>query len=443
MSVPAVDPAMNPGLHPGLYPGLKPLSTRRKPPSWLTWWLGVIAAIVLSLPASGQDWPQWRGANRDGHVAGFVAPAAWPKVLARKWSVEVGIGHASPLIVGNHAFVFTRQGENEVTRCVDLASGRDVWKDSYPAPYQMNPAAQGHGKGPKATPAFSDGRLYTFGISGILSCLDASTGKVLWRHEYAKQYKTTSPTFGASASPLVENGVVFEHVGGVGEGAVTAYDAKTGVVKWQWKGDGPAYSSPIIVTVGGVRHLITQTNKLIVGLDAASGKLLWSMPFTTPYEQNIITPFTVNDLVVFAGLQNPMVAVRLKKSGGAWTALKVWESRDVNQYMNTPVASGRRIYGMSSKMRGQLFTVDAATGKLLWSDPGRFGDNATVYDAGGVVLALNTTGELHVYTQEGDALKQVAQYQVAESPTWASPAIQDRRILVKDLNNLTLWEIPK
>jgi outer membrane protein assembly factor BamB len=430
---------------------MNPRSTKQKPPSrlgckprrrLLLLSLGILSPGLLSL-AHAQDWPQWRGPNRDAHVAGFAAPAAWPKELSKKWSVEVGIGHSSPLIVGNRAFQFARQGENEVTRCLDLATGRELWKDSYPAPYEMNPAARGHAKGPKSTPTVAAGRVYTFGIGGILSCLDAATGKVFWRHEYAKEYKNTSPTFGAAASPLVDNGLLYVHVGGPGVGALSAYDAKTGAGRWQWKGDGPAYASPVIVSVDGTRHLITQTQTMIVGLEASSGKLLWSMPFKTPYEQNIITPFVAKGLVVFAGLQNPMFAVRLKKTGDSWAAGKVWECRDANQYMSTPVTSGSRIYGMSSKMRGQMFSVDAATGKVLWSDQGRFGDNASVYDAGAMVLALNTEAELHVYAKDGDGLKQVAQYQVAESPTWASPAVQGGRILVKDQDHLTLWEIPK
>ncbi len=390
-----------------------------------------------------EDWNQWRGPNRDGRVKGFAEPSAWPKYLAKRWRVEVGIGHASPLIVGGNAFVFSRQGDDEITRCLDLGTGKEIWKRGYPAPYEMHPAAKGHGKGPKSTPTFSDGRLYTFGISGFLSCLDAKTGKVIWRHNYEKEYKATSPAFGVSLSPLVDNGLLIVHIGGANEGALTAYDAKTGGLRWRWKGDGPAYASPMPVVVEGTRQIVTQTQKMCVGLDAATGKLLWSLPFTTPYEQNIITPVLVKDLIVFAGIQQAAFAVRLKKSGSAWTADKIWESRDANLYMSSPVVSGNRIYGMSMKMRGQLFTLDAATGKTLWADQGRFGDNASVYDTGNAVLALNTEAELHVYAKNGDALKQLASYQVANSPTWASPAIQGRSILVKDLNSLTLWEIPK
>jgi len=405
-------------------------------------WLGIVLGLV-SANAGAQDWNQWRGPNRDARVTGFTAPKVWPKELTKRWSVDVGVGHASPIIAGGKVYVFSRVGDDEITRSLDLQTGKELWKTSYSAPYEMHPAARGHGKGPKSTPTYTDGRLYTFGISGILSCLEANTGKVIWRHEYAKEYKATSPAFGVSVSPLVDNGSVIVHVGGAGDGAVTAYDAKTGSQRWQWKGDGPAYASPMPFVAEGTRQIITQTQKMCISLDAVSGKLLWSIPFTTPFEQNVITPIIVKDVVIFAGIQQPALAVRAKKTGDTWSTEKVWESRDINLYMNTPAVGGDRLYGMSMKMRGQLFTLDAMTGKTLWSDQGRFGENASVYDAGSVVLALNTEADLHVYLKDGDTLKETAKYAVAQSPTWASPAIQGRQILVKDLNSLTLWEIPK
>jgi len=143
------------------------------------------------------DWPQWRGPNRDGRLIGFIVPARWPARLARKWKVEVGEGHASPLVVQNSAYIFARTNENESARRLDLATGREIWRDAYPAPYTMNPAAQGHGKGPKSTPVYADGSLYTLGIGGILSCLDAASGRVRWR--WRNQPTTTRPTTIATA----------------------------------------------------------------------------------------------------------------------------------------------------------------------------------------------------------------------------------------------------
>jgi outer membrane protein assembly factor BamB len=406
------------------------------------WLLAALWVLLSVARASAQDWNQWRGPARDGKAAGFTAPATWPKELTRKWTVEVGIGHASPLLVGDAVYVFARQGDDEVIRRLDATTGREVWHASYPAPYEVNPAAQGHGKGPKSTPVYADGRLYTLGISGILSSLDARTGKVLWQHDFKGQFKSTSPQFGTAMSPIVEGGLLIAHVGGQEDGAITAFDARTGAVRWRWTGDGPAYASPIAVTLGGVRQIVTQTQKMCVGIAADSGKLLWSMPFTTMYDQNAVTPVVAGDTVVFAGLQKPMFACRIRKNGAEWAAEKVWETRDAMMYLSTPVLSGDRLYALATRRQGQMVCLDAATGKTLWAGDGRLGENASVWDAGPALLVLTTDSVLHVYRKDGAVLAEAARYEVAGSPVWASPAFGKNRLLVKDETTLALWQLP-
>jgi outer membrane protein assembly factor BamB len=404
--------------------------------------LAIILAGVTGSTAFAQEWNQWRGPDRAAHITGFRAPATWPAQLAKKWTVPVGEGHSSPLVIGDSVYVFAREGDNEIARRLDLKTGKETWRDGYIAPYTMNPAARGHGKGPKSTPVYADGRLYTLGITGTLSCLDAKTGKVLWRNDFTKDYKQTSPAFGTAMSPVVEKGLLIAHVGGENNGALTAFDAKTGDVKWKWTGDGPGYSSPMLVTLDGTRQVITQTQKMCVSLDPATGKLLWSLPFTTPYDQNSITPVPAGDLIVFAGHQRPTFAVRPKKNGDTWTAEKVWETTDVTMYMSTAVVSGGKLYGMSQKRQGQMFTLDLATGKVLWTSDGRMGDNSSVWEAGNNILALNTGADLLVFKKDGDALTQTTKYTVADSAVWASPAFAGKGILVKDFSALTLWEVP-
>lgn len=410
-------------------------------------WRRMIISLAISAwttcgAQAAVDWDQWRGPTRDGKIAGFQAPGRWPKTLTPKWKVTVGEGHASPLAIGDSAYVFARQGENEVIRRLDLATGRERWRNQYPAPYEMDPAARGHGKGPKSTPAYHNGKLYTFGISGILSCLDAETGRVLWRHDFSKQYRSAAPQFGTAMSPLVENGMVIAHVGGPDGGALTAFDARTGRARWRWAEDGPAYASPIAVTLDGVRQIVTQTQRYCIGLSADSGRLLWRIPFTTPYDQNCVTPVAVGSLLVFGGTQQPTFACRVRRNGARWTTEKVWETRDATLYMSTPVASGSRLYGLSERRRGQMFSLHATTGKLLWTNEGRFAENAALYDGGPVLLVLTTEADLWVFQKRGDTLTPSARYNVADSPTWASPAVQGRRILIKDVNSLTRWEIP-
>ncbi len=212
---------------------------------------GILATAMfcLCLPAVGQDWPQWRGPDRDGIAASLTAPdpfhlspsgGTWPPALHPVWRLEVGTGHSSPILAADVIYVLSREGDDEAVRAVDLGSGRVRWRASYPAPYQMNSAATAHGKGPKSTPAAATGRLHTLGISGILSTFDTATGKLLWRRTFGDRHATTSPYYGTAMSPLVDGERLIVHVGGHHDGALMAPDAATGATRWSLDGDGPA-----------------------------------------------------------------------------------------------------------------------------------------------------------------------------------------------------------
>ncbi len=159
----------------------------------------------------------------------------WPQNLSLKWKVEVGAGYATPILIGNRVYTHTRQGENEVMMALDAETGKTVWQTPYAAPYKMNPATKNHGQGPKSTPLFADGRLYTLGISGIVSAFNAADGKLLWQ----KPAPPVDPLYGTAMSPVFDRGSVIFHVGGQDNGALTAFDAATGNVRWAWAGDGP------------------------------------------------------------------------------------------------------------------------------------------------------------------------------------------------------------
>ena len=393
-------------------------------------------SLVLTASAPAADWPQWRGPGRDGIAAGFQAPAVWkPDTLAKKWSITVGEGHASPVVAGDRVFVFAREGERETMRCLALADGKELWKESHEVPYSPTFAARKHGKGPKATPTVAGGRVFGFGIAGHVSAWDAASGRVLWRKDFSGAFTNASPEFGAAASPLVDGDTMILHVGGKDGGALTAFDVATGAVRWKWTGDGPGYSSPVIATFGGVRQVITQTQRRCVALSPADGKLLWEIPFTTPYEQNSVTPVVTRDFVIFGGVGKPTFAVKVNGN----SATTVWEAREITMYMSTPVLAGSRLYGMSEKSRGSLFSLEAASGRLLWKSEGRLGENASVTRIGDQLLVLSTTGEITIHEASGEALREVAKYKVAETPVWASPALSGNRILIKDLDTLAAW----
>ena len=404
----------------------------------------MLLAFILSIapPLGAQDWPQWRGPARDGLVLGARPRPSWPPALQKGWSVTVGEGHASPLALGDRAYAFARQGEDEVLCALDAATGKLLWRQANLAPYTVNPAAAGHGKGPKATPTLAQGRIFTLGISGILSAVDAATGKLSWRLPLSDRFKETSPSFGAANSPVVDGERVIVFVGGGKGGALTAFDAKSGAVLWSWQDDGPAYASPIVAEIAGARQVVTQSQSFVVGVAAETGTLLWKIPLTTAYEQNSVTPIVRGDVVFYSGLDKGLHAVRIVKRGAGFASEPVWDNDEVAGYMSTPVLVGDVLYGLSHKKKGQFFAVDAKTGKTLWLSEGRQGDNASLVSAQGALLMLTTESTLIVAKPDPAAFSVLRSYTVAETPTWAHPAPSGDRLFVKDKETLALWRIP-
>jgi outer membrane protein assembly factor BamB len=408
----------------------------------MTKWLCTIAlAAGLGIALTGQmrppDWPQWRGPTRDGIVAGFAEPKDWPETLTQKWKVRVGLGYATPLLVGDRIYAFTRVDDRETLRALDAATGRIVWGQAYPAPFRMNPAAARHGEGPKSTPTFANGKLYTLGMTGIVSAFDAASGNMLWQHDAP----AAQPLYHTAQSPLVDRELVIVHVGGHNQGALTAFDVNTGAVKWAWNGDGPSYASPIALDVGDTRQVIGFSQENLVGVAAATGELLWKRPFSTRATQNTITPIAYGDTVIISGLEKPVTAMRITKQGSEWSAQDVWENTEVSLYMSNAVLVGNSVCGLSNRNSGQFFCLDAKSGQTQWLSPPRQATNAATLSARTIWFALTDGAEMFVFRGGATAFEPIRRYTVADSATWAAPVIAGNRIFVKDVSNLTLWGI--
>lgn len=381
----------------------------------------------------------WRGPTRDGVVQGFDRPNGWPETLTQKWTLEVGTGHSTPIVADEKIYQFSRQEDRETLCCLDLA-GKEVWKQSYDAPYKMNNAARGHGKGPKSTPWVGEDRIFTLGIDGIFQCRSRADGKLLW--QAGDDLPTGSPLYGAATSPLGASGnVCLIHLGKHKQGALVAFEAATGKVRGRWDGDGPAYASPVFMDFDDRRQLVIQSQNFCLSL-AVDGTVLWKIPFTTGYDQNSVTPLQYKDTVIFSGYQKGVTGVRPKKdAAGKWTTDEVWHTDEVSMYMSSPVLLGDRLFGFSEKRKGQLFCLDAATGKSLWLGPPRQSDNAALLVVGDTIAALLTDGRLLFISGKSDDYQPLAEFQVADTPTWAHPALFGKNILVKDETDLTLWSL--
>jgi outer membrane protein assembly factor BamB len=396
---------------------------------------GVICGVVCA-NLWAQDWPQWRGPNRDGAVP-FHEPKVWPEKLTTKWKVTIGEGYASPLLVDGRILEFTRQGDDEVAMAIDPENGKILWHTGYPAAFEPVSAAAKHGKGPKSTPLVYDGKLYTFGISGILSAFDVATGKVVWRKDYSKDFKGTWPMFGTSMSPVAGDGLVVVQIGTNDDGAVAAYDAKSGAQKWIWKGDGPAYASPVIVEIGGVKQVVTLTQKYAVGLGLASGELLWRIDFPGRSGMNIPTPLRFGQRLILAGDPGTML-LQVNQQNNSWTTEKAWQITELTMRFSSPVQKGNLIFGFSNRTSGIFFCVDADTGKTLWTSPPRQGDNAVVMISGELLFLLKDNAELIVARASGNAFEPLHTYEVADSSTYANPLLMTKGLVIKDNTRLSL-----
>ena len=398
--------------------------------------MAIAAGLVLAAAATlaAQDWPQWLGPNRDGKAAGFKAPATWPKELVQKWKVTLGPGDATPALANGKLYVFARDEGGEITVCLDADTGKELWRDKYDALPAQEP--MGKHPGPRSSPAVAAGKVVTYGVRGTLSCLDAATGKMLWRRDDAAG---AWPRFFTGSSPLILDGVCVMQIGSEEKGVTIAYDLATGEPKWKWSDDGSAYSSPVVVTVGGAKIIAAVSSKRLVGLGLADGKLLWDTPFAPPSRAyNASTPIVDGQTVIWAGSGRGTKAAKIEKTGDQLALKELWSNPDNGVQFNTPVLKGGQLYGLSQA--GALFCLDAKSGKTLWTAPVGGRDFGSVVDAGAVLLVLTPQGELMVVEPSDKEFKKLAGYKVG-ADTYACPVPAGSRVFVKDKDSVTAWSV--
>ena len=384
-----------------------------------------------------QDWPQWRGANRDGKVTGFKAPEQWPTELKLRWKTPVGTGDATPALVGDKLYVFTRQGDDEVTTCLEVDRGEEQWTDRYAA--QAVTGAAARHPGPRSSVAVADGKVVTLGVGGVLSCLDAATGKVVWRKD---PFPKVVPRFFTSTSPIIVDGMAIGHLGGQDNGAIIAYDLNTGDEKWRWAGEGPAYASPALLTVAGTKQLVTLAEKSVVAIGVADGKLLWQLPFAPAGRAyNAATPIIDGQTVIYTGAGRGTKSVKVEKQGDGFAAKELWSNPELAPQYNTPVLRDGLLFGLSNS--GNLFCINAQTGQTAWTDEtqrdrGGFG---AIVSAGSCLMALPSSSELIIYKPGGKEYSELAKIKVSETPSYSTPVIAGNRIFIKDQDTVTMFVV--
>jgi outer membrane protein assembly factor BamB len=404
----------------------------------MPWFRSLLVLVAGCSVAGAADWPQWLGPHRDASSPETVAP--WkeaPKVL---WSQPVGEGHSSPVVAGGRVFLHTRvkDKDEEQLTAWDAATGKEVWHTAYPrADFKAY-----FGNGPRATPAVADGRIYTFGLTGVLSCFDADGGKQLWQVDAVKKYGVKlglgGLVFGVSCSPLVDGKRVLVNVGGKGA-SVVAFDTDKGDVLWKSLDDAASYASPILVTDGATRQAIFLTHDGVVSLNSADGSLYWRFPLADVLSESATTPVRSGDLLLAGTITVGSVGLRLGTKGDKPDAQKAWANPNLTCYFSTPVPVGKEhtylatgVMPPSLKREATLRCIETATGKELWQKPKVGTYHASLLRTGNdKLLMLEDVGNLVLFDPDPKEYRELARAKVC-GDTWAHPALADGRLYVRD-----------
>jgi outer membrane protein assembly factor BamB len=393
--------------------------------------------IAFSIRTPAQDWPQWRGPNRDDKVPDFTPPKTWPQELHQQWKVTVGQADASPALAGGKLYVFTRQEDNEVVQCLDAATGKELWNYKYEVLAINGPAARQHA-GPRSSPTVAEGKVITLGVRGVLSCLDAADGKLVWQKKDIHGW----PKFFTAMSPLVVNSLCIAQLGDENDGVIIAYDLSTGDEKWKWSGDGTAYASPVVMSIGDTKLIIAQTDKRVVAINAADGKLVWEAPFqgSGMGGYNAATPIIEGQTIIYTGAGRGAIAVQLEKQRGTFTGKQLWANTEVSPRFCSPVLKDGLLFGLSEK--AGFYCINAKTGQTAWNEPdAKRGGFGSILDAGSELIALTPKSHLIVFQPSDKAYTEVANIKVADTDTYAQPVLAGNKLFIEDANSVTLWTL--
>ena len=338
----------------------------------------VVVLMLVGVAASAphllaDEWPQWRGPNRDGvwRETGVVRRFSGAKIK-RRWSAPIGSGYSGPTVAGGRVFVTDRLVEPKQVERVhsfDWKTGRPLWTHTYDCPY----VDVGYPAGPRAAVSVDEGRAYALGTMGHLHCLDATSGNLLWKKDLKAEYKIRMPIWGIAAAPLVDGKLVIVHIGGSDGACLVAFDKRSGSEVWKALEDRASYAAPIVVEQAGRRVLICWTGDHVAGLDPSSGEMHWKHPFQpTKMVINIATPVVDGDRLLVSSFYDGSLMLRLARDKlevePIWRRLGPDEKHtdSLHAIISTPTIEGDYVYGVDS--HGELRCLEADSGDRIWED---------------------------------------------------------------------------
>lgn len=405
---------------------------------------GFVASLALSgaHPVFGQ-WPQWGGPNRDFVSGATGLASSWSEGGPRKiWSRPLGDGYSAIAMDGGMLYTMYLKGEENVVIALKASTGETVWEYKHARTVHEGIETR-FGTGPRSTPTIAKGNVYTVSFDGLLTCLNKSTGKVVWSHDLMKEFGAKSPEFGFSSSPVVYKNTLVVAVGGKGCGLM-AFDLGSGSVAWKKHDFENTYSSPIVINVGGEDQIVLLTDREIVGVSAKNGNMRWQFPHVNQWKTNILTPLWGKDglLYIASGGDAGSRMLRLMRSGAKTEAAQVWASRKMKTGHGNAVRVGDYIYGVGGyRNAATISAINALTGEIAWQEKEEGYSAGTLVYADKKLFLLKDDGSLSLMMPSPKGLEIKSTVQLLKETAWAMPTIVGKRMFVRDTENIMALDL--
>ncbi len=394
-----------------------------------------VTAVKNTVPAY---WTDFRGPKRDGHYTEQPINVEWvkspPKLL---WKQPIGGGYSSFAIADGLAFTIEQRREQEAVTAYEVTTGREMWAHSYSAHFNEWMG----GEGPRATPTWHEGRIYSLGGTGQFCCLEAATGKLLWQHDLFAENGSTNLYFGMGASPLIVDDKVFVLAGEPQRRdarMLIAYDKATGSLAWKVLESKAAYASPMLVTLAGERQVLVHSSGHLLGLSPTDGKSLWRFPWRVEFDNTIAQPIVTgtNRLVLSAGYGTGAVGLELNRTESGFAVKELWRNKFLKNKFTSSVLHNGHLYGLDEDI---LVCLDATTGERRWKD-GRYGYGQVLLASGHLVI-LCGDGDLALVQALPDRHVEIARIPGIKGKTWNHPAIAGGKLLVRNAVEMACFDL--
>jgi outer membrane protein assembly factor BamB len=380
---------------------------------------------------TGAEWPGFRGVNRDGIVRGARIATDWSKSPpVELWRRPVGPGWSSFAVHGDLFYTQEQRGDEEIVACYNVTTGKPVWRHSDAARFFESNG----GAGPRATPTLSNGRVYTFGATGILNALDARDGSVVWSRNAASDTQTKIPGWGFASSPLVIN----DEVVVAAAGTLAAYDLVTGAPRWTGPKGGGSYSSPHQMTIDGVTQIVLMCAPGAMSVAPSDGKLLWQ--HTLPPDARIVQPAQIanGDLLVSDGEASDMHRIAVAHGDGGWTVSERWDSEGLKPYFSDFVVHKGHAYGFDADT---LACISVEDGARKWAG-GNYGSGQLILlPDEDVLLVVSEQGDLALVRAAPDRFTELARFPAIKGKTWNHPVLAGDVLLVRNGEEMAAFRL--